>query len=109
MGEDIGVSVEIDPVVVDVCEQIRNGELRAATVAWDHEFNRRRTSNKDDLAADTMIVARTFFDQAEVITRSEQFQHGGRTLTATEQQALARKAAGYATLWLEHSLKPGLE
>jgi hypothetical protein len=107
LGEDIGVSVDIDPVVLDVCQQIRNSELQAATDAWNVEYDRRRsTTGADELAADTRIVARTFFHQAEVITRTEQFQHDGRTLTATEQQTLAREAAGHATLWLEHSLNP---
>jgi serine/threonine protein kinase len=107
VGEDSGSSVEIDPVVLDVCEQIRNGELDDADDAWDREYDKRRkTTAADKLAADTMIIARTFFDQAEVITRSEQFRHDGRTLTATEQQALARKAADNATIWLEVALNP---
>lgn len=100
LGEDIGVSVDIDPVVVDVCKQIRNCELRAATVAWDRERLRRKNSNDDQVDADTMIVARTFFDQAEVLTKSEQIHHNGRTLTPTEQQSLARAAADHAKLWL---------
>jgi serine/threonine protein kinase len=104
LDEDTGSSVAIDSVLLDVCQQIRNSELDDADRAWTREYLKRRSATPDELAADTMIVARTFFDQAEVITRSEQFQHDGRTLTAIEQQALARKAAGHSTLWLEHSL-----
>src|SRR5690606_13588508 len=37
LGEDAGSSVEIDPVVLEVCEQIRRGELQPATDAWNRE------------------------------------------------------------------------
>jgi hypothetical protein len=107
MGEDIGVSVEIDPVVVDVCEQIRNLELGAASEEWHRQYFRRKKSDKDQLVADTIIVARTFFDQAEAIARSTQIQLDGRTLTAAEQQSLAQDAAEYAKEWLgKVSLQP---
>jgi hypothetical protein len=65
--------------LIPTCSRIRAGELLPATRLWDVEFNDRRRAGPGEpaptekelaqLRAETLIVARTFVDQAERMSR----------------------------------------
>jgi hypothetical protein len=69
-------SVDLEPVVVAVCVLIRDQRFADASDLWDREHgvrlkrNQQRPSTEGSaalLARDTLIVARTFVDQAEAL------------------------------------------
>ena len=79
------VSVELDPMVVAVCTLIRDGEFLEANRVWSDEHRHRVTENKPALGEHTLIIARTFVEQAEAIEDNDGVQ--------------ARVAAARALVW----------
>jgi hypothetical protein len=73
--DESDVAVSTDPVLIATCSRIRAGKLQEATRRWDAEFASRgyagestHAPTEEELAllrAETLIVARTFMDQAE--------------------------------------------
>jgi hypothetical protein len=72
-------AVNSKSALIPTCSRIRAGELLAATRLWDVEFTDRRRAGPAEptpttielaqLRAETVIVARTFVDQAERMSR----------------------------------------
>ncbi len=92
MNKPINPDTELDPVVVEVCRLIRLDRFDLADSLWEQERANRRSD--DTLADHTLVVARTFVDQAEQIQRGEPAQ--------------ARAAAARAYAWARHAAA-GLE
>lgn len=76
---------EVAEEVRDVCEKIRDGNVRRAGALWLRERDDRANNRKnlDSLPIDTLIVARTVVGQAET------FLFEGRHEDATDAQMLA--------------------
>lgn len=107
---------QIDLAVAAVCARIREGKIQRAVEAWELEYSARlneisleQTSSTSDesgeashkltqLALDTLIIARTFAEQAELL----ELQLSGLTLGApqlSEVRAQLRDAAIEANEW----------
>ena len=89
---------EVAEEVRDVCEKIRNGNVRRAGALWLRERDDRTNNRKnlDSLPTDTLIVARTFVGQAET------FLFDGRHEDATDAQQRALMWATEAASKLGH-------
>jgi hypothetical protein len=85
---DEGVSSDVlDATVVAVCQFIRDGHIGQAHEAWvDEHFER---FGKAGLGEQTLIIARTFVEQAEAIQETRPKD--------------AQAAAGYALGWVEQA------
>ncbi len=79
----------LDPTVVSMCQFIRAGHFRPAYEAWTDEHLKRSSAGKAELGEQTLIIARTFVEQAEAIQE-----------TKPEEAAAA---AGYARMCVERA------
>jgi serine/threonine protein kinase len=63
-------SIDLDSTVIEVCQLIRDGHFQLADGGWDAERLDRLSRNAAGLGEHTLIIARTFVDQAEAIQLS---------------------------------------
>jgi hypothetical protein len=75
-------SVDLDSTVVEVCQLIRDGQFKLADGGWYAEFLDRLNRDAPGLGAHTLIVARTFVEQAEEIRQTSPEQAKAAALIA---------------------------
>lgn len=120
---DATVDVDAESVLIVTCSRIRAGKLLEATRLWEAEFFSRQNPpvgapepTDDDLAllrAETLIVARTFVDQAERFQRwtwvTRSVQWAAKVLRRPNPLDPATVAASVADQCLVHLEGPGPE
>jgi serine/threonine protein kinase len=82
-------SVDLDPTVIEVCQLIRDGHFKLADSGWNDEHKDRLKLDTTGLGEHTLIIARTFVEQAESMQQ-----------TMPEQ---ARAAASIAQIWVSQA------
>jgi serine/threonine protein kinase len=65
-SEDLDAT-DLDATVVAICQFIRDGHIGQAHEAWKDEHLKRFSAGKAGLGEQTLIIARTFVEQAEAI------------------------------------------
>jgi hypothetical protein len=87
LGEEAVSSEVLDATVVAVCQLIRDGHIGPADEAWVDEHLERSVAGTAGLGEQTLIIARTFVEQAEAIQETK------------PKDAVA--AAGRARAWVD--------